>query len=59
MPHLLAGTIPGDAAISSTFGGAVLAAPGEPRRAAEVLDLLGSDAASRIAGAGSMRPARS
>ncbi|WP_344627145.1 substrate-binding domain-containing protein [Kitasatospora arboriphila] len=56
---VVAGPLPGDAAIGSTFGGAVLAASGEPRRAAEVLDLFGSDAASRIAGAGGMRPARS
>ncbi len=55
---VVVGPLPGDAAISSTFGGAVLVASAEPHRATEVLDLLGSDAASRIARAGGMRPAR-
>ncbi|MFD9334314.1 substrate-binding domain-containing protein [Streptomyces sp. NPDC060028] len=49
------GPLPGDTAISSMFSGGVLAASAQPRRAREVLDLLGSDAASRIARARGMR----
>lgn len=49
------GPLPGDTAISSVFGGAVLTASAQPRRARELLDLLGSDAASRIARARGMR----
>ncbi|MEU8528431.1 MULTISPECIES: substrate-binding domain-containing protein [Streptomyces] len=51
------GPLPGDTAISSTFGGGVLAASGRPGPAGEVLDLLGSDAASRVAAARGMRAA--
>ncbi|MFG3406996.1 substrate-binding domain-containing protein [Streptomyces sp. NPDC048142] len=49
------GPLPGDAAISSMFSGGVPAASTQPRRAREVLDLLGSDAASGIARARGMR----
>ncbi|MET7298791.1 substrate-binding domain-containing protein [Embleya sp. NPDC005575] len=49
------GPLPGDTAISSTFSGAVLACSSEPHRAREVLDVLGSDAASEIARAKGMR----
>ncbi|MET9851615.1 substrate-binding domain-containing protein [Streptomyces sp. NPDC006450] len=49
------GPLPGDTAISSVFSGGVLTASARPRRAREVLDLLGSDAASRIARARGMR----
>ena len=49
------GPLPGDTAISSTFSGAVLASSNEPQRAREVLDILGSDAASDIARAKGMR----
>ncbi|WP_327419478.1 substrate-binding domain-containing protein [Streptomyces sp. NBC_01233] len=52
------GPLPGEAAISSVFSGAVLAASTQPHRAREVLDLLGSDAASRIARGRGMRAAR-
>lgn len=51
------GPLPGGTAISSTFGGAVLAASAQPDAAREVLDLLGSDAASRTAAARGMRAA--
>ncbi|MEV4939735.1 substrate-binding domain-containing protein [Streptomyces zaomyceticus] len=52
---VVAGPLPGDSAISSTFGGAVPVTSTAPDRAREVLDLLGSDAASRAARAGGMR----
>ncbi|MGW6613375.1 substrate-binding domain-containing protein [Streptomyces erythrochromogenes] len=51
------GPLPGDTAISSVFSGGVLAASTQPHRAREVLDLLGSDAASRIARGRGMRVA--
>ncbi len=49
------GPLPGDTAISSTFSGGVLTASSQPSLAREVLDLLGSDAASRTARARGMR----
>ncbi|MGW7344960.1 substrate-binding domain-containing protein [Streptomyces sp. NPDC054854] len=49
------GPLPGDTAISSTFSGGVLTASSQPILAREVLDLLGSDAASRTARARGMR----
>lgn len=49
------GPLPGDTAISSTFSGGVLTASRQPSLAREVLDLLGSDAASRAARARGMR----
>lgn len=49
------GPLPGDTAISSTFSGGVLAASGRPGLAREVLDLLGSDTASRVVRAKGMR----
>ncbi|WP_455361520.1 substrate-binding domain-containing protein [Streptomyces sp. SYSU K21746] len=49
------GPLPGDTAISSIFSGGVLTASTQPSRAREVLDLLGSDAASRTARARGMR----
>ncbi|MFF9853105.1 substrate-binding domain-containing protein [Streptomyces litmocidini] len=49
------GPLPDDTAISSTFSGGVLAASSRPSLAREVLDLLGSDAASRTARARGMR----
>ncbi|MFJ7266648.1 substrate-binding domain-containing protein [Streptomyces sp. NPDC099050] len=52
------GPLPGEAAISSVFSGAVLAASTQPHRAREVLGLLGSEAASRIARGRGMRAAR-
>lgn len=52
---VIVGPLPGDAAISSTFSGGVLAASSQPGRAREVLDLLGSDAASKTARAKGMR----
>ncbi|SFY43294.1 substrate-binding domain-containing protein [Streptomyces atratus] len=52
----IVGPLPGDTAISSTFSGGVLAsAASQPSRALEVLDLLGSDTASRTARARGMR----
>lgn len=52
---VVVGPLPGDTAISSTFSGGVLAASGRPSLAREVLDLLGSDAASRTARARGMQ----
>ncbi|MEU9107681.1 substrate-binding domain-containing protein [Streptomyces xanthophaeus] len=49
------GPLPGDHAISSTFGGGVLAVSSRPRRAREVLDFLGSGPASKTARAKGMR----
>ncbi|MYS84155.1 substrate-binding domain-containing protein [Embleya scabrispora] len=49
------GPLPGETAISSTFGGAVLASSNAPHRAREVLDILGSDTASEVARAKGMR----
>lgn len=52
---VVAGPLPGDTAISSTFSAGVLATSTAPGPAREVLDLLGSDAASRTARARGMR----
>ncbi|AUG75409.1 hypothetical protein CFP65_0446 [Kitasatospora sp. MMS16-BH015] len=52
---LVLGPLPGDTAIDSVFSAGVLASSGQPGRAREVLDLLGSDAASEIARAKGMR----
>ncbi|MFJ8435955.1 substrate-binding domain-containing protein [Kitasatospora sp. NPDC094019] len=52
---VVVGPLPGDTAIDSLFSGGVLASSGQRGRAGEVLDLLGSDAASAIAGARGMR----
>ncbi|WP_426367650.1 substrate-binding domain-containing protein [Streptomyces sp. E-08] len=52
---VVAGPLPGDTAITSTFSGGVLAVSSRPARAREVLDLLGSDEASKAARAGGMR----
>ncbi|MFF7456573.1 substrate-binding domain-containing protein [Kitasatospora sp. NPDC008115] len=52
---VVVGPLPGDTAISSVFSGGVLASSGRADRAREVLDLLGSDAASGIARARGMR----
>lgn len=49
------GPLPGGSAISSTFSGGVLTASAQPDLAREVLDLLGSDAASNVAHARGMR----
>lgn len=49
------GPLPGDTAISSVFSGGVLTTSTQPDRAREVLGLLGSEAASRIARARGMR----
>jgi molybdate transport system substrate-binding protein len=43
------GPLPGDTAISSTFSAGVLAASTQQRRAFDVLDVLGSEAASKTA----------
>lgn len=43
------GPLPGEAAIRSTFSGAVAAASPQADTAAQVLDLLGSDVAARLA----------
>ncbi|MER5357288.1 substrate-binding domain-containing protein [Streptomyces sp. NPDC002785] len=55
---VIIGPLPGNTAISSTFSAGVLAASTQPSRAFEVLDILGSDAASKTAGARGMRAAR-
>ncbi|MEV0533777.1 substrate-binding domain-containing protein [Kitasatospora sp. NPDC050463] len=52
---VVVGPLPGDTAITSVFSGGVLASSVRPGRAREVLDLLGSDAASGIARARGMR----
>ncbi|MEF9882977.1 substrate-binding domain-containing protein [Streptomyces sp. P9-A4] len=54
---VVAGPLPGDTAISSTFGAAVLATSTARDRAREVLDLLSSAPASATARARGMRPA--
>ncbi|WP_435972117.1 substrate-binding domain-containing protein [Streptomyces sp. Qhu_M48] len=54
---VIAGPLPGGSAISSTFSGGVLAASSQPGRARAVLDLLGSDAATKTARARGMRAA--
>ncbi|WP_445400721.1 substrate-binding domain-containing protein [Streptomyces sp. LE64] len=51
------GPLPGDTAIRSTFGGGVLAASTRPGPAREVLDFLGSDAASETVRVRGMHPA--
>ncbi|MFE2323306.1 substrate-binding domain-containing protein [Streptomyces sp. NPDC059385] len=51
------GPLPGDTAISSTFSAGVLATSAQPGLAREVLELLGSDAASKTARARGMRMA--
>ncbi|MFF8376081.1 substrate-binding domain-containing protein [Streptomyces sp. NPDC015661] len=56
---VIVGPLPGDTAITSTFGGGVLAVSSQPARAREVLDLLGSDQASKAAAARGMRAAGS
>ncbi|MET7608668.1 substrate-binding domain-containing protein [Streptomyces avermitilis] len=55
---VIIGPLPGSTQISSTFGGGVLAASSQPRRACEVLGVLGSAAASKAARARGMRAAR-
>ncbi|MFD3533323.1 substrate-binding domain-containing protein [Streptomyces sp. NPDC058664] len=52
---VVVGPLPGDNAISTVFGGGVLAGSSRPDRAREVLGLLGSDAASETARATGMR----
>lgn len=49
------GPLPGDAAITSTFSGAVMATSSRPTRALDVLALLGTDEASAVARARGMR----
>ncbi|MFD8013025.1 substrate-binding domain-containing protein [Streptomyces sp. NPDC058955] len=51
------GPLPGDTAITSVFGGGVLASSADPGRARAVLGLLASEEASRLAGARGMTPA--
>ncbi|MFI0989524.1 substrate-binding domain-containing protein [Streptomyces exfoliatus] len=51
------GPLPGDTALTSTFGGGVLASSSRPDLAREVLDHLGSDTAARTARARGMRAA--
>ncbi|MFF8909725.1 substrate-binding domain-containing protein [Streptomyces olivaceoviridis] len=55
LPGVVVGPLPGDTAIDSVFSGAVPASSARPDRAREVLDLLGSDAASGIARTRGMR----
>ncbi len=52
---VIAGPLPGDTAISSTFGGGVLASASQPGLALEVLDFFGSDTGSEAARARGMR----
>lgn len=52
---VIIGPLPGTTGISSTFSGGVMATSSQPRRACEVLDILGSDAASKTARARGMR----
>ncbi|MCX4984335.1 substrate-binding domain-containing protein [Streptomyces sp. NBC_00572] len=52
---VIVGPLPDGSAISSTFSGGVLAVSSQPSRAREVLDLLGSDAASKTARTKGMR----
>lgn len=54
---VVVGPLPDGTAISSTFGGGVLAASAQPGIAGEVLDLLGSSTASKAARARGMQPA--
>ncbi|MGW6555820.1 substrate-binding domain-containing protein [Streptomyces hydrogenans] len=50
------GPLPGDTAITSVFGAAVLASTTEPDRARAALDLLAGDEASKLAAARGMEP---
>ncbi|MER7536644.1 substrate-binding domain-containing protein [Streptomyces sp. NPDC097704] len=52
---VVVGPLPGDTAISSLFSAGVLASSTRPARAREVLDLLGSETATRTARARGMR----
>ncbi|MEV7524213.1 substrate-binding domain-containing protein [Streptomyces sp. NPDC091371] len=52
---VIVGPLPDGSAISSAFSGGVLAVSSQPRRALEVLDLLGSDTASKTARTKGMR----
>ncbi|MFE9426358.1 substrate-binding domain-containing protein [Kitasatospora sp. NPDC006697] len=54
---LVLGPLPGEAAISSTFAGGVLAGAVAPERALAVLELLATDEASETARARGMAPA--
>ncbi|WP_215911621.1 substrate-binding domain-containing protein [Streptomyces coffeae] len=55
---VVVGPLPGDTAINSIFSAGVLASSIQPTRAREVLDLLGSDTATRAARARGMRTPR-
>ncbi|MFG2819039.1 molybdate ABC transporter substrate-binding protein [Kitasatospora sp. NPDC048365] len=55
---VVVGPLPGDTAISTVFGGAVLAASTEPDRAAAVLDLFGAEDTWATARAAGLRAAR-
>ncbi|MFI2411979.1 substrate-binding domain-containing protein [Streptomyces sp. NPDC018947] len=55
LPGVGVAPLPGGTAIDSVLGGGVLASSARPDRAREVVDLLGSDAASGIARARGMR----
>ncbi|WP_282694604.1 substrate-binding domain-containing protein [Streptomyces sp. CC208A] len=52
------GPLPGDTALTSLFGGAVLATAPDPDRALAALGLLASDEASRLAAGRGMEPAK-
>ncbi|GAA0315296.1 hypothetical protein GCM10010302_63140 [Streptomyces polychromogenes] len=52
---VIAGPLPGDTAISSTFSGGVPASASQPELALEVLDFFGSGTGSEIARARGMR----
>ncbi|MFC9392556.1 substrate-binding domain-containing protein [Streptomyces sp. NPDC057027] len=52
---VVVGPLPGDTAISSLFSAGVLASSTQPARAREVLDLLGSETATKTARARGMR----
>ncbi|MFF4173053.1 substrate-binding domain-containing protein [Streptomyces sp. NPDC001744] len=52
---VIAGPLPGDTAISSAFGGGVLASASQPGLALEVLDFFGSATGTRAARARGMR----
>nr|WSX48779.1 substrate-binding domain-containing protein [Streptomyces sp. NBC_00974] len=52
---VIAGPLPGDTAISSTFSGGVLTSASHPGPALEVLDLFGSDTGAKTARARGMR----
>ncbi|MFD1659184.1 substrate-binding domain-containing protein [Streptomyces caeni] len=55
---VIAGPLPGNTAISSTFSGGVLASSTQPCRASEVLSILGSGTGSKTARARGMRAPR-